>query len=172
MQYLKWITLVCLALSLTVNAGLGGDHIRQLQTTAIENDQSPVAHWGIDAADYTQWGSHSNRLVPIYTFGTLGAGPGIDLNSYIGDHSPYRSEAAVQEIYGFLPTDTVNPDAVWCDQTNIYDIQHAALEAGKKHIILVIFDGMDWQTTRAAAIHQAGAVSYDSGRGQGLQMLD
>jgi alkaline phosphatase len=66
----------------------------------------------------------------------------------------------------------VNPDAVWCDQTNIYDLQHAALAGGKKHIILVVFDGMDWQTTRAAAIHSTGTVAYDSGRGQGLHFQD
>ncbi len=169
---MKSTTIVFLGLWLVASATYAADHIRQLQTTAIENDQSPVAHWGVDPDDYTQWGSHSNRLIPIYTFGTLGAGDGVDLESYIDEHSPYRSEEAVQSIYGYVPTDTVNPDAVWCDQTNIYDLQHAALVAGKKHIILVVFDGMDWQTTQAAAIFQAGAVSYESGRGQGLHFQD
>ncbi len=148
------------------------DHIRDLQLHAIEEEASPVAHWGARPEKYLHWSSHSNRLIPVYTFGTLGAGPGIDLNSYTGEQSPYRSEEAIQRIYGYLPDDTLNPSAEYLDQTNIYDIQAAALAAGKKNIILVVFDGMDWVTTRAAAIYNTRSVSYHEGRGTGTHFQE
>ena len=47
-----------------------------------------------------------------------------------------------------------------------------AADAGKKRIILFVFDGMDWQTTRAAAIAKAREVTYDQGRGSGLHFQD
>lgn len=148
------------------------DHLRELQTQAIDADSSPSAHWGVEPDKYTQWGSHSNRLTPVYTFGTLGAGPGIDLTSYTGEHSPYRSAEKLQKIYGYEPADSVVAEADYLDQSNLYDLQAAALKAGKKHIILVVFDGMDWVTTRAAAIYSTGSVGYSGGRGRGLHFLD
>ncbi len=36
----------------------------------------------------------------------------------------------------------------------------------------MVFDGMDWQTTWAAAIHNAGEVKYREGRGTGLHFQD
>lgn len=158
--------LLCLAAPATA------DHLRDLQTRAIEQGRSPAAHWGVDPDKYTQWGSHSNRLIPVYTFGTLGAGPGIDLTSYTGPRSPYRSADALRRIYGFDPVDSVQPDAEYLDQTNLFDLQQAALAAGRKHIILIVFDGMDWQTTRAAAIYNTRSVSYDSGRGRGTHFQE
>lgn len=164
---------ICLSLILLIPVtARANDPLAEIQSAAIENGRSPVAHWGTDPENYTQWGTHSNRLIPVYTFGTRGAGPGIDLEDYIGAQSPYRDEDAVRRIYGYLPTETVHPDAVWMDQTNVYDIQAAALAAGRKHIFLVIFDGMDWQTTQAAAIYRTGMVAYDSGRGCGLHLQD
>lgn len=148
------------------------DFLRDIQTAAIENGKSPVAHWGLDPDNYTQWSTHSLRLIPVYTYGTRGAGPGVDLASYTGENSPYRSEEQVRRIYGRLPTNTVNPRAEYADQTNIADLQRAAAAAGKKYIFLVIFDGMDWQTTRAAAIYHSGRVGYTEGRGAGLHWLD
>ena len=138
----------------------GNDLIRKIQTAAIQNKKSPVAHWGFDPENYTQWSSHSLRLIPVYTFGTKGNPQGIDLNTYTGKNSPYRSEKALETIYGFLPENTVNPQADYLDQTNVYDMQQAALKAGKKNIILVVFDGMDWQTTRAAALYYSGGDKY------------
>lgn len=148
------------------------DHIRQLQKQAIDAGATPALHWGVDPRNYTQWGSHSNRLIPVYTFGTLGAGLGIDLTSYTGENSPYRSQEALRRIYGRLPEHTLNPNADYLDQTNIADLQQAALAAGRKYIFLVVYDGMDWQTTRAAAIYRSGSVTYDAGRGTGLHFLD
>ena len=148
------------------------DHIAELQARAIADGRSPAAHWGVDPDNYKQWSSHSNRLIPVYTFGTRGGGPGIDLAGFKGANSPYRKEESVRRLYGRVPTSTVNPDAEYLDQTNVAELQRAAIEAGRKNIFLVVFDGMDWQTTRAAAIHRSGRVGYFSGRGTGLHFQD
>ena len=134
-------------LGLTASTPLAGDHLRDLQTAAINDGQSPVAHWGVDPKNYKEWGTHSNRLIPVYTFGTKGAGAGIDLGSYTGKNCAYRSEAALKRIYGRVPTNTLNPNAEYLDQTDLALLQRAAFAAGKKHVILMVFDGMDWQTT-------------------------
>ena len=148
------------------------DSIALLQKSAIESGTSPFGHWGLTPTNYMEWGTHSNRLIPVYTFGTKGAGPGIDLKYYTGKNSPYRDAARVQALYGYLPDGTVDPTADWMDQTNLYDIQKAALIAGRKHIILFVFDGMDWQTTRAAAISRRRQVEYTEGRGTGFHFQD
>lgn len=148
------------------------DHIRKIQTEAIQNKKSPVAHWGFDPENYTQWSTHSLRLIPVYTFGTKGKGKGINLNSYTKKNSPYRDKKSLEKIYGFVPENTLNPKAKYLDQTNLYDIQQAALKAGKKNIILVVFDGMDWQTTKAANLYYSGEDKYKSGRGTGMHFQD
>jgi len=160
-----------MAISCSVLAN-AADPVRDIQNAAVDQNKSDIAHWGLDPNNYTQWGTHSLRLIPVYTFGTAGAGPGVDLNSYLGEHSPYRTADGVRQLYGHLPTHTVNPTAEYGDQTSVAELQRAAAKAGKKHIFLVIFDGMDWQTTQAAAIYQAGKVTYTEGRGTGLHFLD
>ncbi|OYW20979.1 MAG: hypothetical protein B7Z55_06360, partial [Planctomycetales bacterium 12-60-4] len=149
-----------------------GDRMRDLQSQAAYDGHADFGHWGKSPLNYKEWGTHSNRLIPVYTFGTAGAGDGIDLTTYTGANSPYRSEDQLKRIYGRLPTHTLNSNADYCDQTNLFDLQKAALDAGKKHIFLVIFDGMDWQTTQAAAIVRSGKVPYTEGRGTGLHFLD
>lgn len=148
------------------------DFVRALQTKAVEDGKADWGHWGTNPDNYIEWGSHSNRLIPVYTFGTLGAGKGIDLTDYQGTNSPYRSADAMKRIYGRPAAHTVNPQAEYFDQTNIFDIQKAALAAEKKHVFLVIFDGMDWQSTRNASIYKTKKVAYDSGRGTGLHFQD
>jgi len=165
--------LTLLAICLPVSAKKPeADHIRKLQTEAIRNKKSPVAHWGIEPEKYIQWSNHSLRLIPVYTFGTKDAGQGIDLNSYTGVNSPYRDSKKLESIYGYSPANTVNPKADYLDQTNLYNIQEAALKAGKKNIILFVFDGMDWQTTKAAALYYSKGDKYKSGRGTGLYFQD
>ena len=148
------------------------DHLAELQAEADRAGRSPAVHWGTNPAKYAGWSSHSNRLIPVYTFGTRGGGDGVDLSSYTGANSAYRSESALRRIYGFVPEQTVSPTADYMDQTDVYRIQEAALRAGRKHIILVVFDGMDWETTRAAAIHNAQRVAYAEGRGTGTHFQD
>lgn len=154
------------------SALVADDFVRALQTKAIEAGKADWGHWGADPGNYVMWGSHSNRLIPVYTFGTRGAGEGIDLTSYQGEKSPYRSATALQRLYGRTPTNSVNPQAEYFDQTNVFDIQKAAVAAGKKYIFLVIFDGMDWESTRNAAIYKTKQVAYKEGRGTGLHFLD
>ena len=161
-----------------VSSAARADHIRELQTAAIEANRADFGHWGHDPANYKHWGSHTNRLIPVYTFGTLTPGDSkekllpVDLRNFNGANSAYRDEAKLQRLYGRVPAHTLNKGAEYLDQTNIYDIQKAAFDSGRKYVFLVIFDGMDWQTTRAAAIHQTQSMAYTSGRGTGLHFQD
>ena len=99
---LRYGTLPLIAL-VVVTASRAADPIRDLQNAAIDANKSDVAHWGLDRNNYTQWTTHSLRLIPVYTFGTAGGGAGVDLNSYIGANSPYRTEAGVRRLYGHPP---------------------------------------------------------------------
>lgn len=151
----------------TVTPARGVDWSGIRQHMAMTEGFAEFGYWGTDRSVYTNWTSHSNRLIPVYTFGTLGGPSGVDLTSYMGDKSPYRSESAVQRLYGYVPDKTVRADADWMDQTNIFDLQQVAVASGKKYIFLVIFDGMDWQTTQAAATWNRKAATYTEGRGDG-----
>ncbi len=146
------------------NVPLSADKIRDLQREAEEQKSAEWGHWGKDATRYSSWTNHSNRLIPIYTFG-------MKLDAYRGANSPYRDPQKIEKLYGYLPQGVVNSNADYFDQTDLYRIQQDAIQAGKKHIILFVFDGMDWQTTQAAAIYHSGKV-YDSGRGSGLAFQD
>ncbi len=116
------------------------DPIAALQQKSVETRKPIFAHWGTDPDKYSTWKSHSNRLIPIYSFGDT-------LDRVRGVNSVYRDAAKLEKLYGFLPTNTVNPTAEYFDQTDVYRLQKSAAEAGKKRIILFVFDGTDWQTT-------------------------
>ena len=161
-----------LACSVPVARSAEVDPIRDLQAEAMKNGASPVAHWGSNPKVYTAWSTHTNRLIPVYTYGTRGAGPGVDLDSYTGPNSAYRTESALRRIYGKVPQQTLNPSAEYLDQTDLAALQRAAFASGKKHVILFVFDGMDWQTTRAAAIYNARRLAYDAGRGTGTHFQE
>jgi len=148
------------------------DFVRELQAAAIEAGHSPLGHWGPDPKNYTAWATHTNRLIPVYTYGTVGAGRGIDLTTYTGANSAYRSEKALRRIYGRVPTNSLNPRADYMDQTDLAALQRAAFAGGKRYVFLVIFDGMDWQTTWAAATYNRRRVCYRSGRGEGTHFQD
>jgi len=134
------------------------DPIRQLQIEAEISSRADWGHWGDQPGKYVTWSNHSNRLIPVYAFGT-------DLEHVRGANSPYRDAARLEALYGRLPADTLNPDADYFDQTDIYRLQLQAAEAGAKRIVLVVFDGLDWHTTRTAAIAATGTVPYTEGRG-------
>ena len=157
---LSW-TLCLLMHVLTVQA----DHVRALQEHAITNKTVDWGYWGPTEGLYSVWKSHSNRLIPIYTFG-------MSLDSLDAANSIYRDAERLEALYGFLPSHSVNDDAPYFDQTDVYRLQKMAVEQGKKRIILMVFDGMDWQTTRAAAIYKAREVRYRDGRGTGLHFQD
>jgi alkaline phosphatase len=163
MKVRQWLALLVATIFPAV--ALAGDPIRELQTSAVTSNKADWGHWGPDATKYSSWKSHSNRLIPLYAFG-------MELSSVNGAHSIYRDEERLKSLYGFLPDDTVNPQAEYFDQTDVYRLQKLAAEQGKKCIVLVVFDGMDWQTTRAAAIYKSQKIAYDSGRGTGLHFQD
>jgi len=141
------------------------DHIRDLQTRAIKAGKADWGRWGSHTDKYSSWVSHSNRLVPIYSFG-------MGLKTVSGENSPYRSVEKLERLYGKVPAGTINPEAEYFDQTDVYSLQKTAAASGKKRIILFVFDGMDWQTTWAAATYKSGAVKYRSGCGAGLAFQD
>jgi len=128
-------------------------------------DQADWIHWGDKENVFSNWTSHSNRLIPVYSFG-------IGLESVSEENSCYRDAERLTEIFGKLPDSTLNPEAEYFDQTDVYRLQKMAMESGKKNIILMVFDGTDWNTTRAASIYKNKKVLYSSGRGTGLSLLD
>ena len=158
----SWVVIVGFFLSFAMPAS--GDHVRELQKQADESGVARWGHWGAYADEYSSWTKHSNRLVPIYTFGA-------SLERFDGNQSLYRDQKRIQQLYGYSSPATFNAAANYCDQTDVYRLQQNAIKSGKKYIILMVFDGMDWQTTQAAAVYASGKT-YSSGRGAGLQFLD
>ena len=142
------------------------DRIGRLQAEAIASRTASWGHWGNRPNSYSAWTNHSNRLIPVYVFGGSFA-------SYMGEGSIYRDSARIESLFGRMPTNTVRADAPYADQTDVYRLQRAATETlGKKYVFLVVFDGMDWQTTQAAAIYKSNKVGYIEGRGTGLLFQD
>ncbi len=141
------------------------DSIAAKQSAAIETRQADWGYWGPNPEVYSSWTSHTNRLIPVYTFG-------IDLKPVSGKNSLYRDLNKIKKVYGYEPSHTHNPNANYFDQTDVFRLQQMAVESGKKRVILFVYDGMDWNTTRAAAIAKLGRVAYHEGRGTGLHFLD
>jgi alkaline phosphatase len=141
------------------------DPIRDMQVEAERTGRAAWGHWGDQPGQYVAWSNHSNRLIPVYTFG-------IGLDAVSGTNSVYRDAARLEALYGRLPDHTLAADAAHFDQTDVARLQRLAAESGKKLIVLVVFDGMDWHTTRAAAIATTGSVAYDSGRGTGFSFQE
>lgn len=150
---------------LAVDPASPDDPLRQMQSDAMRERSADWGFWGNLPNKYSSWTNHSNRLVPLYTFG-------ITLDSLRDEGSLYSDPARLENKFGSVPANTLNPTAIYHDQTDVYELQRLAAQSGKKHIITMIFDGMDWQTTRAAAIYRNEGDLYDSGRGQGLAFQD
>lgn len=158
--------------SSTVDPPSDDDLVRDIQSNAIINQQCDVAHWGRQRSKYITWSQHSNRLVPVYTFG-------ITLDAWRDRGSPYADPARLKQIYGEVPLRTFNPIATYHDQTDVYQLQQRAHQMGCNAIIMIIFDGMDWQTSRAAATfakpckcENPDHLAYNAGRGSGLSFMD
>jgi alkaline phosphatase len=145
----------------------GADRIRDLQDAYVENRAQKVSrayHFGSQGPDnvFSNHTSHSNRLIPVYVFGRKA-----DLASVTGSNSRYRDPDKIRALYGCLPEHTLNPNADYADQSDLYRVQADAAARGARRLITVWFDGLDWQTTQAAAIVKTGKV-YTSGKGAGL----
>jgi alkaline phosphatase len=141
------------------------DPIRDMQVEAERTGTATWGHWGDQPERYDAWSNHSNRLVPVYTFG-------LSLDDVRGGRSVYRDAARLRTLYGFDPAATLDPTAEHFDQTDVHHLMRQAAAAGKKRIVLFVFDGLDWPITRAAAIAATGTVAYDEGRGTGLAFQD
>jgi alkaline phosphatase len=157
--------LIVVASCLGARAISAQDHVKDLQKAAVASGRAAWGHWGANPDKYSAWISHTNRLIPVYTFG-------MTLDAVNGPHSVYRDAQRLRELYGRLPEGSLNPAATYFDQTDVYRLQQQAAAAGKKYIVLIVFDGMDWQTTRAAAVYRAGNAGYGEGRGSGLHFQD
>lgn len=152
------------------SASASVDPVREMQSRGVKEQKASWGHWGNQPDRYSVWTNHSNRLIPVYTFG-------ITLDALRREGSTYADPKRLQKLYGHVPKGTVNPTAMYYDQTDIYRLQKAAIDAGYSNIILMVFDGMDWQTTRAAAHYNAASKrrrhhEYSSGRGTGLLFQD
>jgi len=164
--------ILALILTLTApGAATAGDRIKEIQADAVahKDDKAPRAyHFGSQGPGdvFSNHASHSNRLIPIYTFGRK-----VDLGAVTGPHSIYRDPARLEALYGFAPERTVNPAAEYADQSDLHRVQEDAVAKGVKHLFIVWFDGMDWDTTRAAAVARSGQV-YAGGKGSGLAFQD
>ena len=142
------------------------DPMARLQQSAIRSSQADWGYWGSNPGTYTNSMEHSNRLVPIYTFGG-------NLLRYKGARSIYRDSDRLKKLYGRMPESTLNAEAEYFDLTDLYDLQKRTIEIeGKKYIFLVVFDGLDYDTLRASAVYKTGEVSYDEGRGEGFIFQD
>jgi alkaline phosphatase len=147
-----------------IPAGL--DTLAAMQHVAVQSRICPWGFWGYRPESFSSWTNHSNRLIPVYVFGE-------SFEPYFGARSLYRDESKVRELYGRVPENTVQADAEYGDQTDVYRLQRQAIESGKKkYVFLVVFDGMDWQTTWAASIYKNRKVAYTQGRGTGLVFQD
>jgi alkaline phosphatase len=167
------VALLCLLLrsASAQEAPRGPDRLHDLQDEYVTNKDEKTArayHFGSQGAGdvFSNHASHSNRLIPVYVFGTKA-----DLGSITGANSRYRDRSKIEELYGTLPEHTLNPEAEYADQSDLYRLQREAVERGAKYLFIVWFDGLDWPTTRAAAIAKTGTV-YDEGKGSGLIFQD
>ena len=48
-----------------------GDYLKQFQLEGVESEKADWIHWGNKPGTFSNWKNHSNRLVPVYTFGTV-----------------------------------------------------------------------------------------------------
>ena len=141
------------------------DTVRGMEAEAERTGVASWGHWGDQPERYVSWSNHSNRLIPVYTFGLM-------LDRVAGTNSSYRDASRLEALYGTVPDGTLNPTADYFDQTDVHRLQVEAARSGKKRIVLVVFDGLDWTTTRTAAIAATGTVAYAAGRGTGLPFQD
>jgi alkaline phosphatase len=104
---------VCaLVLLIVSKAATAEDHLRALQTEAVRTGKAPWGNWGPYGLKYSEWLSHSNRLIPVYTYG-------MTLDDVAGEKSVYRDAERLRDLYGYLPNGTLNESAEYFDQTDV-----------------------------------------------------
>jgi alkaline phosphatase len=152
-------------------AGTRIDPIRQTQNDYIASKDERLArlyHFGTQGPGevFSNHRSHTNRMVPVYIFGTKAR-----LQDVTGANSLYRDAAKLESLYGVLPPHTLNTEAEYADQSDLYRVQADAVKRGIKYLFILWFDGLDWETTRAAALIKTG-IDYHEGKGAGLEFQD
>ena len=75
---------------------------------------------------------------------------GAEQGVLVDPHGCDRTCGGVERAVEFVADPTVGT-SVGVDQTDLHGLQVSAADSGKKRIILMIFDGLDWTTTRTAA---------------------
>lgn len=124
------------------------DPLHVMQNNYVEHKAEKADrayHFGSQGAGnaFSNHASHTNRLVPVYVFGTKA-----DLASVTGKNSRYRDASKIKELFGGkLPEHTLNPEADYADQSDLYRVQKEAVDRGAKYVFTVWFDGLDWPTT-------------------------
>ncbi len=108
------------------------DRLKELQTSYVAGAGQKMArayHFGSQGPGdvFSNHTSHTNRLVPVYVFGKKA-----DLAAVMGVNSRYRDPEKIKATYGFLPENTVNPGAVYADQSDLYWVQKEAVAQGVK----------------------------------------
>jgi len=142
------------------------DQFRQIQEEAVASNREHLArpyHFGAQppGTTFSNHTNHSNRLVPVYVIGRKA-----NLGSVTGANSVYRNSEGLKKLYGRLPEHTLNPEADYADQSDLFRVQADAVNRGVKHLFIVWFDGMDWEPLRASVLARTGkelAPGADSG---------
>jgi alkaline phosphatase len=165
------VMLLVSAGAVRVSSADKSDSIAELQEKAVAAKTQKAKrpwHFGSQGSGdvYSNHTSHSNRLIPVYAFGKK-----VRLADYAGANSLYRDQAKIKALYGYDVPNSHNPEAEYFDQTDLYRIQKDAVGRGVRHLFVVWFDGLDWETTQAAAVAKSGRV-YTSGKGSGLVFQD
>ncbi len=173
-----WLLAVLAALSWPVKltaqappAVEAADVLKALQTQYVQSasEKKPrVYHFGSQGPGsvFSNHMSHTNRMVGVYIYGRKA-----DLGSVMGKNSRYRDAEKIKAAYGVLPANTLNPEAVYADQSDLYRVQKDAIARGAKYVFIIWFDGLDWPTTQAAAVVRSGKI-YTEGKGSGLFYQD
>ena len=83
----------------------------------------------------------------------------------------YRDDGeGLRKLYGFLPENTRStPTPTYADQSDLRGVHEAgAVDRGVKHLFIVWFDGMDWETDPRGGPGEVRGRSTTPGDGSGL----
>ena len=146
------------------------DRMQQMQAEAVYSNSQyrpRPYHFGAQPPGtvFSNHTSHSNRLVPVYVIGDKA-----NLGAVTGANSKYRDAERLKALYGRLPEHTLNPNAEYADQSDLYQVQADAVQRGARHLFIGWFDGMDWEPLRASVLARTGK-DLEPGPASGPQWL-